>query len=706
MNDETKNPETAQTADSEDLHNQNPPQSTPEDAVLPATESPATVDSNSTDSTETSNSSEAESPSDAVQTDAVDSDSTEPNTDGILLKESSGFQLRTLLQQGKAWVRQISWPHCIMRFAGIYFLISAFFAVFYYSFHGDTSYRPILNWHEFRDCISLRNLILLAAGAYVLFSLLKLKFKHTRLDSSLLIVGLVSFSLVTLWRNENIYYCFVMILITAVSSYIALQYDRKCATKKLPFWVTCILLLLLAGGVAFCVASSTIYQYKMYGTSCFDMGIFIQMYHSMINDLSVVTTCERNEFLSHFAIHFSPIYYLLLPFYYFFPHAETLLIAQAVLIAVGVIPLMGICRQYHFKNATTLFFGITYLFCSELIGPCYYHFHENAFLPPLLMWLFYAIEKKKPILIYFFMVLVLFVKEDAPIYIVCIGAYLLFQKNKTGIRKHGAIMAAIGGIYFAVVTGIMNRHAEGVMTSRTYGNLMIDQDAGFGEIIKTVLMDPAYFFSQCIREETFLFFLTVMIPLGLMPFFTKKFSHLFLVLPFLLMNLASGYPYAANIGFQYVFGTGTCLVYATIVNSADFRSRKRQYVAAFTAMASLYCATTLYSGKVAGNRESYLNNQERYEKQDEGLESIPEDASVVCDTFYVPKLANRDEVYEMNDWFAENPSFTDFAIIRLDMDYDYNETQRNKLKEEGYTYYAGIDSVMEIYVSPTYEFAK
>ena len=267
-------------------------------------------------------------------------------------------------------------------------------------------------------------------------------------------------------------------------------------------------------------------------------------------------------------------------------------------------------------------------------------------------------------------------------------------------------MAAIGGIYFAVVTGIMNRHAEGVMTSRTYGNLMIDQDAGFGEIIKTVLMDPAYFFSQCIREETFLFFLTVMIPLGLMPFFTKKFSHLFLVLPFLLMNLASGYPYAANIGFQYVFGTGTCLVYATIVNSADFRSRKRQYVAAFTAMASLYCATTLYSGKVAGNRESYLNNQERYEKQDEVLESIPEDASVVCDTFYVPKLANRDEVYEMNDWFAENPSFTDFAIIRLDMDYDYNETQRNKLKEEGYTYYAGIDSVMEIYVSPTYEFAK
>ena len=40
MNDETKNPETAQTADSEDLHNQNPPQSTPEDAVLKLQEKP------------------------------------------------------------------------------------------------------------------------------------------------------------------------------------------------------------------------------------------------------------------------------------------------------------------------------------------------------------------------------------------------------------------------------------------------------------------------------------------------------------------------------------------------------------------------------------------------------------------------------------------------------------------------------------------
>lgn len=53
MNDETKNPETAQTADSEDLHNQNSPQSTPENAVPPAMESPVAVDSNPTDSTET-----------------------------------------------------------------------------------------------------------------------------------------------------------------------------------------------------------------------------------------------------------------------------------------------------------------------------------------------------------------------------------------------------------------------------------------------------------------------------------------------------------------------------------------------------------------------------------------------------------------------------------------------------------------------------
>lgn len=598
----------------------------------------------------------------------------------------------------KSLILKISFPNCIMRFAAVYLFVSTFLGVYHYAF-AENSYKAINNWQEYRESVSLPLILFFSLCGYILITLIKLNFKKTRLDSCLLIIGLVAFSLTMLWRCDNFYYAFVAILATVIFGYFGYKYDKGRSSKKLPLWLTIVLIVLLAIVSGGFIAVFTIYRYKSYCNSCFDLGIFTQMYHSMINDLSLVTTCERDKFLSHFAVHCSPIYYLLLPFYYFFPSAVTLLVAQTVLVTSGVIPLVGICRKNKFNNLTTLFFSITYLFCAEIIGPCFYEFHENAFLPPLLMWLFYAIESNKKIMLYVFAVLVLCVKEDAPIYIVCIGLYLLLRKDKIGMRKHGAIISVTGAVYFVTVTSLMKKFGEGVMTSRTYGNLMIDYDAGFGEIIKTVIMDPAYFLSQLVRDENFIFFLTIMVPLGMMPLFTKKFSRLLLLCPFVLMNLASGYYYARDIGFQYVFGTTTCLIYAVIINSADIRPKKRQYISAYVAIASLYMSVAMHSGKVI-YRDMYVNYQEKYQKQDELLASIPVDASVLCDTFYIPIIANRDEIYMMDEGDIYTPSTTDFVIVRLDTEYAQDEI--NKVLSEGYTYYNGDESIMAIYVSPSY----
>lgn len=628
------------------------------------------------------------------------SEETKAETSSLVLQ-----RLKGILQRGKNFVSEISFPNCLMRLAGVYLLVSAFFVLYHFTIQKEYSYKAIYNWHEYRDKMSLPLVLILTICAYILFTILKSFCKKTRLDSYILVSGLVLFSLVTLWRNESFYYTMTMIILTAVVGFIGVRYDKNQSTMRLPLPVMIILIAILGLGVAAFIATFTIYRHELYGTAGFDMGIFVQMYHSMITDLSQVTTCEREKFMSHFAVHCSPIYYVLLPFYYFFPYTQTLLVAQAILVASGVIPLVLICRKNRFTNITTLFFSITYLFCAELIGPCFYEFHENAFLPALLMWLFYAIESEKRILLYVFTGLVLCVKEDAPIYVVCIGLYLLLRKDKKGMRKHGAVMAAVAAAYFVTVTSLMGKYGEGVMTSRTYGNLMIDWDAGFGEIIQTVILDPAYFLSQVITEENMIFFLTVMLPLGMMPFFTKKFSRLLLFVPFFLMNLASGYGYARDIGFQYVFGTSTCLIYATIINCADLRPKKRQYIAAFTAMATVYMSMAFESGKV-GLREIYEGNHLKYEKQDELLASIPEDASVACDSFYIPRLANRKEIYHLNEEALNHEDPIDFVIVRLDMDYDFKQPALDRMEQDGYTYYNGDENIMAIYMSPSYEGAE
>lgn len=59
-------------------------------------------------------------------------------------------------------------------------------------------------------------------------------------------------------------------------------------------------------------------RYYKLSTPAFDFGIFAQMFENMKDGLGPVTTVERNYELSHFAVHFSPAYYLMLPFYMLF----------------------------------------------------------------------------------------------------------------------------------------------------------------------------------------------------------------------------------------------------------------------------------------------------------------------------------------------------------------------------------------------------
>nr|WP_289707141.1 DUF2079 domain-containing protein [Enterocloster clostridioformis] len=55
--------------------------------------------------------------------------------------------------------------------------------------------------------------------------------------------------------------------------------------------------------------------------------------------LSPLTTCERDGLLSHFAVHLSPVFYVLLPFYKLVPRPETLLVLQSLVVISGMVPL-------------------------------------------------------------------------------------------------------------------------------------------------------------------------------------------------------------------------------------------------------------------------------------------------------------------------------------------------------------------------------
>lgn len=558
-------------------------------------------------------------------------------------------------------------------------------------------------WKEYSESVSIGKMVLIVGGIFVVLTLLKelvVKLRKINYDSYIFIGGLLLFGVTALWRCVDFY---LIIAITIVCVALVNSFTKHTdfmLLKRLPKHFYTVLLAVLTVGMITYISVTTICAYRSFGTSTFDMGIFIQMYHSMREEFSLVTTCERNKFLSHFAVHCSPAYYLLYPVYALFPYAETLLIAQAVIIMSGVIPLCLICRKYGFSKIPTFLFGIMYIFSVSLICPCYYDFHENAFLPPLLLWFLYAFEKDKKVLMYVFMVLVLSVKEDAGLYLMCIGMYMLLSGRN---KRHGFIVFALSVAYFALVTGLMGKYGEGVMTSRTFGNLMQDHSKGFGEVIKTVLTNPAYFITQLFTEEKFVFMITMLTPMLFVPFITKKSSRLLITVPFLIMNLATGYGYAFNIGYQYVLGTTACLLYVVVINSNDMSRETFRKVVPAMAVASFLVSFGYASDKIY-KIERYLNNTEKYDTIKAYLDTVPEDASVQATTWLVPQLAQRKEIYMIDTADSENN--TDFVVIQTDYMDDWKSVKIEKLISDGYWLYCEAEGQVQIYVSPDYEFKE
>lgn len=405
--------------------------------------------------------------------------------------------------------------------------------------------------------------------------------------------------------------------------------------KSVP-WIFGILLILaftnFVGGIC-CL------YYKNHWTSCYDFGLFSQMFHYMKETGQALITCERDGLLSHFAVHFSPIFYLLLPVYMLVPKPETLLVMQALVVASGVIPLILICKRHKLSSAAICAFSAVYTLYPCFAGGCFTYIHENNFLAPLVLWLVYFCERGKALPKLIFTVLLLCVKEDAAVYAAVIALYFLFT-NKN--YKCNLLMLIISVIWFIVVTNYLSKHGDGVMTYR-YGNYILDGSGSLWAMIGSIIKNPVYVLQQCFTKEKLTFILQMLLPVMFMPFMTKKITRYILVIPFLLINLMTNYQYQFDIGFQYGFGSGALLIYLSIINYSELERPK-------LLLCSLCCSVIIFFGLYYHRldyREKYEKNAHEREVIDAALEVIPKDASVISSTFLLPNLSQRKEIYDL-----------------------------------------------------------
>ena len=502
--------------------------------------------------------------------------------------------------------------------------------------------------------------------------------KRDKLVFLLLILGTESFCLSITLKIVNttisvplsVGLCLVLCAVVAYSDLKDL--DLKIKNRTLYIAVAVMLVLMTAYIGAACIVKYN--NYNVYG---YDHGIFAQMFHNMKETGQMVTTYERNELMSHFKVHFSPIFYLLLPLYMIFPSSQALLIINGFIIISGIVPLMFLCKRFKLSNIATLLFCICYAIYPTFIGNGLWGLHENAFLAPLILWLFYFSEKDCTIGAVIFAVLLLCVKEDAAMYLAIIALYYIVS-GKSLARNF--ILLALSLLCFGVVTMLMQKYGLGVMSDSRFGNY-IGKDGSLFTLIRSVIENPAFTLSQVFTQEKLLFLLQMFAPLCFLPLMGKKPARLILLIPMLLINLMTRYSYGYDIYFQYTLGSAAILFYLSVAAYSEMgEKRKKTLICATLCSTVMACSTYLSPGYLGRTNAVKQRNDEIAQ----ALSVIPENASVAATDSPAGNLTERDELYYINSAnkiYSDVPKDVEYYAIRRGHGWERMEEVIEKLRD-------------------------
>lgn len=195
---------------------------------------------------------------------------------------------------------------------------------------------------------------------------------------------------------------------------------------------------LLAAALFAIYAMLSIRDQREMTTTGYDLGIFDQAVRSYAHGHFPISTLKGPHY-NLLGDHFSPIIAAIGPFYLLWPSAYTLLIAQAALFAVGVVPLSRWATAELGARAG-LAIGVIYGLSWGIASAAGFDFHEVAFGVPLLAFSATALGRGKPHAAIFWALPLLLVKEDLGFTVAAVGLLAATR----GAKVSGLIAAFVG----------------------------------------------------------------------------------------------------------------------------------------------------------------------------------------------------------------------------------------------------------------------
>jgi uncharacterized membrane protein len=293
----------------------------------------------------------------------------------------------------------------------------------------------------------------------------------------------------------------------------------------------------------------TILQHRQFGTAAFDLGNYDTMFFNTLHGhpFRCPTVFPKGTNWTMLSTHAELTMFALLPLYALHPSAETLLVLQAVALALGALPLYRFASRRLPRSAAAIL-ALAYLLYAPMHEANFYDVHFQPFAVCFTLWALDMLDARRPILFSIFFLLALGCREDVPIGFAVVGAYLLLTGRHT---RAALIMMLVAVTYFVVIKFAIMPRFGSWWFSDLYKDLYPTGENTYGGVVKTLLSNPIFVWKTLVTTEKIVLFLLVVAPLVFLPIRRGLlWMSLLPAVPFTV--LTTGYGPTVEISFQYI----------------------------------------------------------------------------------------------------------------------------------------------------------
>jgi uncharacterized membrane protein len=402
-------------------------------------------------------------------------------------------------------------------------------------------------------------------------------------------------------------------------------------------------LLLIVAGSALGYAGFGLFRHWHFQSSAYDLGLLDQAVWQYSRLERPVNTI--GDYPHILADHFHPILLTLVPLYWIAPGPETLLVAQALLLAVSAFPVYSFVRRRH-PAAVALLLTAAYVCHWTMQKTAARDFHELAFAPLFVALAVWAIDFERFTVFWCAAFALLLVKEDLAPFVAFLGLFLLLRRR----WLHGALAVIVGLGAFALIVGWIIpalNEGYGYRYGGTFAHL-----GGIQGIALLAVTRPWRLLAQLVSPAPKL--RLVLLWLGPFAFLPLASPYGLLLLPIAATRLLSATELHWFADFHYSAPLAPILAMAAadglsrVSRSIPGEAARRRVVLALAAVMLALCAllpSKLPFWRLLSPRWYVLTASDRTGR--EALRLIPADASVAAQDAIVPHLSERERIYPL-----------------------------------------------------------